>query len=205
MTKRTARSQAAAAIVALVFSLAIVAIPLAAQNPDSNGQSAVVVAHLPLSGHPATQMLLQRREDKQYLYVDQGDQQGVLVIDVTRPSHPSVVERTAWPARTAEGQVQPLGSGLAVSERPDGRVAAVSRRPARQTVNVLDMTDAAHPQVLQTFSGVTSMLPDTDRNLIFITNADGLWIVRHRVSQAAYAQRHLCTSESALNPEPDCY
>jgi hypothetical protein len=72
-------------------------------------------------------------------------------------------------------------------------------------VNILDMTDPAHPQVLETFDGATSILPDTARNLIFIANAQGLWIVRNRVGQSAYAMRHQCTSEAAINPEPDCY
>jgi hypothetical protein len=82
---------------------------------------------------------------------------------------------------------------------------APSTSRSLQTVNVLDLTDPAHPQVLQTFFGVTSTLPDTARNLIFIANADGLWIVRHREGQSAYAMRHQCTSEAALDPEPDCY
>jgi hypothetical protein len=59
--------------------------------------------------------------------------------------------------------------------------------------------------VLETFDGATSILPDTARNLIFIANAQGLWIVRNRVGQSAYAMRHQCTSEAAINPEPDCY
>jgi hypothetical protein len=171
---------------------------MAAQKTNTNGNSAVVVAHLPLPGPSATQMLLQRQNGKLYLYVDQGGRERVAMIDVTRPSNPSVVNHLAWPGRMAKGDLQPLGSGLALSEAPEAAHAP-------QTVSVLDMSDPAHPRVLETFYEVTSTLPDIARNLIFIANADGLWIVRNRVGQSAYALRHQCTSEAALDPEPDCY
>jgi len=178
---------------------------MAAQDPSTNGHSATVIAHLPLPGPSATQMLLQRRDGKLYLYVDQGRKQSVAVVDVTRPSHPSVVNHVAWPGRVADGEMQPLGSGLALSEAPESETMAPGTSRTPQTVSVLDLADPAHPRVLQTFSGVTSTLPDMARNLIFIANADGLWIVRNRVGQSAYAMRHRCTSEAALDPEPDCF
>jgi len=191
-------NRTAATITIVLSCLALVAIPMAAQDSNMNGHSATVVAHLPLPGPSATQMLLQRQGSKLYLYVDQGGKQGVAVVDLTSPSHQSVVNHVGWPGRVADGEMQPLGSGLALSEAPE-------TPHAPQTVSVLDFADPAHPQVLQTFSGVTSTLPDIARNLIFIANADGLWIVRNRVGQAAYATRHRCRSEAALDPEPDCY
>jgi len=139
------------------------------------------------------------------LYVDQGRKQSVAVVDVTRPNRPSVVNHVAWPDRVADGEVQPLGSGMALSEAPETQTMASGTSRTPQTVSVLDLADPAHPQVLQTFSGVTSTLPDIARNLIFVANADGLWIVRNRVGQSAYAMRHRCTSEAALDPEPNCY
>lgn len=201
MPKKIARKQATV-IAVVAFSVAMLTVSMAAQAPDSNGQSAVIVAHLPLSGPPARQMFLQRQGGRLFLYVDQGDVAGAAVVDVTKPSHPDVVSHATWPARVANGQEQNLGSGLAISEQPEG---TLSRQPKSETLNVLDVTDLKHPQILQTFYGVTSALPDAARNLIFVANGDGLWIVRHRVGQGAYAMRHLCTSEAALTPDPDCY
>jgi len=202
MEKQFIQTRSVAVLAILACSLALATTPLAAQSPDANGQSAVIIAHLPLPGPSASQMLLQRQNGKLALYVDQGDRQGVAVVDISSPGHPKVINRAVWPGRTADGQVQIIGSGLAISEQAEG---ALSRRPASQTLNILDITDPQHPQVLQTFTGVTSVLPDASRNLIFIANGDGLWIVRHRVGEGAYALRHLCTSEAALTPEPDCY
>jgi len=203
MRTKIARYRTAATITIVLSCLALAVIPMAAEN--TNVHSATVVAHLPLPGPSATQMLLQKQGSRFYLYVDQGGKQGVAVVDVTRPSHASVVNHAAWPRRVADGELQPLGSGLALSEAPENQAMTTSTSRTPQTVNVLDLADPAHPQVLQTFSGVASTLPDIARNLIFITNADGLWIVRHRVGQSAYAMRHRCTSEAALDPEPDCY
>jgi hypothetical protein len=203
MTRKSSVRHAAGTVAAIAFCAALLCAPLAAQGPDSNGQSAVVIAHLAMPGPAADQMLLQRQSGKWLLYFDQGDKQGVAVINVTAPNHPKVVSYAAWPGRTANGQLESAGSGLAISERPEA--AMLGRRPATERVNVLDITDPQHPQVLQRFSGVTSVLPDAARNLIFIANGDGLWIVQHRIGQGAYAMRHLCTSEAALTPNPDCY
>lgn len=203
MTKEIGRKQAVGVVAAIALSVAMLTVPVAAQGPDSNGESAVVVAHLAMPGPAANQMLLQRQGGQWLLYFDQGVKEGVAVVDVTTPNHPRVVEHAAWPGRTAEGQIQTAGNGLAISERPEG--ATVGQRPAAQRVNILDITDPQHPQVLQKFSGVTSVLADAEGNLIFIANGEGLWVVRHRTRQGAYARRHPCTSEAADMPEPDCY
>jgi len=203
MTNGIARRQAASVVAGVALSVVLLAVPLMAQGRDPNGQSAVIIAHLVLPGPAANQMLLQRQGGKRLLYVDQGAKQGVAVVDVTNPSHPGVVNHAAWPGRTADGQLQIVGSELAISERPE--TTTLSHSPASQRVNVLDVTDLQHPQVLQAFSWVTSILPDAARNLIFIANGEGLWIVQHRIEQGAYAMRHPCTSEAAETPEANCY
>ena len=202
MTKGIAK-QAGGVAAAVTFSVILLPVLLMAQGPDSNGESAVVIGHLAMPGPSANQMFLQRQVGKRLLYFDQGDKQGVAVIDITSPDHPRVVGHVAWPGHTANGQVENVGSGLAISERPDD--GTLGHAPASQRVNVLDVTDLQHPQVLQTFSGVTSILSDVARNLIFIANSEGLWIVQHRIGQAAYAMRHPCTSEAAEMPEANCY
>lgn len=175
----------------------------ASRNADSNGDSANVVAHVPLSGPAAAQMILRRQGDRQYLYVDQGPEQGVTIVDVTRPSRARVVSHVGWPDGTRIDQLRSLGHGLALSESPQAKTASLRATP--ENLNVLDLRDPAHPHVLKSFQGVTSVLPDTSRNLIFVANKDGVWIVRHQMTQSAYAGRHMCTSEDWITPLPDCY
>jgi hypothetical protein len=68
-------------------------------------------------------------------------------------------------------------------------------------VRVLDMSDPANPRTLQTFDGVTSVLADDSRSLIYIANGDGLWVLRHRQVRPPLPQ---CDSESVFSPIADC-
>jgi hypothetical protein len=50
-----------------------------------------------------------------------------------------------------------------------------------QSLRLLDLSDPANRRTLQTFEGVSSLLLDDGRNLIYITNGEGLWILSHNV------------------------
>ena len=43
---------------------------------------------------------------------------------------------------------------------------------------VLDLSEPKNPKPLQTFDGVTRVLADDGRHLIYIANGEGLWILR---------------------------
>jgi hypothetical protein len=45
-------------------------------------------------------------------------------------------------------------------------------------VTILSFADPEHPAVARQFLGVTSMLKDTSRGLIYLVNSDGLWVLR---------------------------
>src|ERR1700740_3858042 len=49
-------------------------------------QPATVVAHIPLSGYPASQMDLRESGGKRYLYIGTHSQEGLTVVDVTDPN-----------------------------------------------------------------------------------------------------------------------
>ncbi len=199
---RSSRPILAAALLALCVAMVPNA-RAASRRVDSNGDSAAMIAHIPLTGPAATQMILQRQGGKQYLYVNQGPEQGVTIVDVTRPSRASVVSHMDWPKGSKPGQLQTLGHGLALSTTPQARNASLRATPEK--LNVLDLRDPAHPHVLKSFDGVTSVLSEPARNLIFVANKEGVWILRHQMTQSAYAGRHMCTSEDWITPLPDCY
>jgi hypothetical protein len=67
-------------------------------------------------------------------------------------------------------------------------------------LNVLDLSDPKHPRTIQTFSGVTSVLPDDTRQLVFIANNEGLSVLSHKQPYI----RPLCTSEDAMKSDPEC-
>jgi hypothetical protein len=166
---------------------------------------AKVIGHVPLSGR-VRQLFLQQEGRRQYLYVQQRSQQGFTVVDVTKPDRPKVVDRVPEETLTA------VGSGLAISETPDhsamanSRVAGISTRAragsgiVSESVRVLDVSDPAHPRTAQTFDGVTSILPDAARNLIYIANGNGVWVVSHQ----RVLRRHRCSSSDEMSPMPNC-
>jgi hypothetical protein len=76
-----------------------------------------------------------------------------------------------------------------------------------ETVRVLDLSDPRNPKTLETFNKVTSVLADGGHGLIFVTNNDGLWILRY--SRPALLEpakkKPPCDSESEIQAmPPDC-
>ncbi len=63
--------------------------------------------------------------------------------------------------------------------------SAPTQQALKQTVTVLSFADPEHPTVGRRFLGVTSMLKDTSRGLIYLVNSDGLVL---RVEPAADIQ-----------------
>jgi len=166
-------------------------------------QPATVVAHLALSGSSTSQMDLHENGGKQYLYISANSNEGVTVVDVTNPGQPKVIRRLAWPNEASTGRLQMVSGGLALAEGPDNDSMAATPPPST-TVTVLDLSDLANPRTVLSFSGVTSTLQDEAHNLVYITNREGLWILRDNQALAAAAKRHACTSDDAYNDVASC-
>ena len=167
-------------------------------------QPATIVAHVPLSGSPANEINLQENGGKQYLYISAHSNQGVTIVDVTNPGQPNVVRRLAWPNQASSGRLQLVSAGLALAEEPDSGSIAADPVPSTRTVKILDSSDPANPRAILSFSGVTSTLNDEAHNLVYITNSEGLWIVRNNQALGAFARPHACTSDDAYNDVASC-
>jgi len=193
------------AIATLALTAILVAVvPSASAGHHSTKVSdppATVIAHIALPGAPANQMLLQERNGKEYLYLVRNSRTGFTVVDVTRASQPNLIKRVAWPDGASAGELQLVSGTLGIAEGSNSRSAAAHAEPASQTVELLDLSNPANPQTVQKFSGVTSVLTDPGRDLIYITNADGLWVVKSRPEKYVL---HPCTSDDASNPVASC-
>lgn len=196
----------------VLASLLLLVVPAAFANKDKSKDkdkknakppAARVVAHLPLEGSVPRQMFLQAQGGKQYLYIDQGAKEGYTVVDVSKPSQPAVVKHVD------AGKLRAVGSGLVITETPEGDASktVAKSHPPTESVKVMDTSDPANPKTVQTFTGVTSILQDNGRNLIYLTNNEGLWVVSNppeRVMQPEH-RKPPCTSESAIQAmPPDC-
>jgi hypothetical protein len=207
------------ALVALVGALASSAAAKAKTTNETTepAEQVTVVAHVPLPGAAVHQMFVQQQGSKQYLYIQQASKEGFTVIEVTKPDHPKIIKREAWPNTASGGQLQMVGGGLALAEAPEKGSGSTNARhelvpsktegspnsggPATESVRVLDLSDPANPKTLQTFDGVTNVLADDGRRLIYITNGEGLWILTHKRARPPLP---LCDSESVFSPIADC-
>jgi hypothetical protein len=204
------------ALAFLLFYIATASVAFAKEKgAKPEEQSAVVIRHLSLSGPAVNKMFLQEEGNKQFLYIQQASTEGFTVVDVTRPDRAKVVNHIAPPTQTAGGKMQMVGSGLALEETPDSSAiggvrhelsaakasATASGSRPTESVRVLDLSDPANPKTLQTFQGVTSVLADDGRRLIYIANSEGLWILRHKQQPPP---KPTCDSESVFSPIADC-
>ena len=110
-----------------------------------------------------------------------------------------------------------VGAGLAIVGKSDPETQNARQEPAHGKaegtlgggasggnaapfVSVLDLSDPAHPRTIQTFYGVTSMLADDRRNLLYLTNADGLWVLHHTRDVA----REVCEAALPFSEMVNC-
>jgi hypothetical protein len=169
---------------------------------------ASVIAHLPLPQATGNQMLLQKEEGKTYLYVQQASKQGFMIVDVSKPDKPNLLKRTAEASQATAGNLEMVSPDVAIAVTPEKKPSTLtsSSHPS-ETVRLLDLSDPRNPKTLQEFTGVTGVLPDGGHGLIYLTNNEGLWVLRY--SRPALLEpakkKRPCDSEAEIAAmPPDC-
>ena len=159
-------------------------------SKSTTGDRVAVLAHLALPGTAVRQIFMTQENGKQYLLLQQNVH--FAVVDVTDPKNPKIVERVG-----SEGKLASVGAGLAIAVQsdPSGQTTIPT-----QTVRLVDLSDPKNPRVVKTLTGVTSVYSEDGRQLIYATNSDGLWIIKHYET----FRLPLCTSESAENTVAQC-
>jgi hypothetical protein len=197
--------------VCAVMFLLLISVSAASENKiDSKPTDvpATVIAHLPLPQATGSQMLLQKEKGRQYLYVQQASKQGFMVVDVSKPEQPSLLKRTVESNQATAGTLQVISPDIAIAEAPEKTSATLtSNSHPTETVRVLDLSDPKNPKTLETFNKVTSLLPDGGHGLIYLTNNDGLYVLRynHPSRFEPAKTKPPCTSESEIQAmPPDC-
>jgi hypothetical protein len=174
-------------------------------NPRANAakkavkqQPISVIAHVAVPGTAAKQMLLQQQDGREYLYLLRSSGSGFTVLDVTKPEKPIIVKKVTLPQGSSTQRLDLLGSSMAIAEQTHTSTSASLDRP--ESIQLLDLQDPADPRSVQTFSGVTSLLAEDGRHLVYISNKDGLWILRRPTKLAT----HSCSSSDAISGYPEC-
>ena len=196
----------------LVLSLLLLSVALASASeqpaPKPTEVPATVIAHLALPQATGSQMLLQRDNAKQYLYVQQAGKQGFMIVDVSKPDRPSLLKRTAESNQSTAGNLQMVSPEVAIAEAPEKTPTTLtSSNHTTETVRVLDLSDPRNPKTLETFNKVTSLLPDSRHGLIYLTNNEGLWILRYNrpaLLEPAKKKPPCDSNSEIMAMPPDC-
>lgn len=192
----------------VVFLVGGLAIAGEKPEPKPTDVPATVIAHLALPQATGNQMLLQKENGKQYLYVQQAGKQGFMIVDVSAPERPNLLKRTAESNQSTSGNLQIVSPDVAIAEAPEKTASTLtSSNHPTETVRVLDLSDPHNPKTLETFNKVTSVLPDGGHGLIYLTNNDGLWVLRYTRPALLEPARKKppCDSESEIQAmPPDC-
>jgi hypothetical protein len=138
-----------------------------------------VVGHIPAANGPVTRLVSTHHYSSFYLYAEQAGH-GLTLIDVTEVKRPAVL--TSMPPTPEEGQeglFAVAGTAAIVTNQPGAAAPAATL----QTVRIMDFSDPTHPKVVREFTGVTAIGRENERGLIFVANADGVWILRQHFAE----------------------
>ncbi len=141
------------------------------KTPDNQAH---VVAHISFSGLSAVDMAMQRKvNDKYYLYVQHSKDQGISIIDVSKPTQPKAVAVIPWPDPAVSSRMNLTGDLAIIAE---SEVVPMHGSASNDDLVLWDLSNPSAPRVVQKFSGVVKWLQD-ERDFIYVLNGDGLWVV----------------------------
>ena len=135
---------------------------------------AQVVAHIPFAGLSAVDMAMQKKvNDRYYLYVQHSKDQGISIVDVSKPAQPKVVGVIPGPDPALSTRMNVTGD-LAIGA--ESEEVPMHSNTSDEDLVLWDLSNPAAPRVVQKFSAVVKWLQD-ERNFIYVLNRDGLWVV----------------------------
>jgi len=91
------------------------------------------------------------------------------------PEQPKLVEQAQLPADLANAALQTRIGDTALFAATDG--SSFDRRDTR-SITLVNFADRSNPKTVQKFESVTAVWMDSNRELIYLTNSEGLWILQ---------------------------
>jgi len=160
----------------------------AAKNKKQKGDpkdQIEVVGHVALASSAVKRFIATQHYSSYYLYAEHAD--GTLtLIDVTKKNEPVVLGDVTSASSAASGSLTAVaGTAALVSSGP----APVSADQLPQTLTIMDLSDPKNPKISRQFTGVTAVSREGGRGLIFLANADGLWVLQRHFAEDPEVQR----------------
>ncbi len=140
----------------------------------TSDSQADVVAHISFTGLSAVDMSIQKKVNgKYYLYVQHSKDQGISIIDISKPAQPKAIGVIPWPDSDVPSRMNVTGDLAIIAETG---TLPMRSGTSKDDLVLWDLSNPAVPRVMQEFSGVVKWLQE-ERNFIYVLNGDGLWVV----------------------------
>jgi hypothetical protein len=139
-----------------------------------------VVGHIPLTDGPVRRFLATQHYSSAYLYAEHNAGKSATLIDVTKPNRPTVLADVPYAPNSGSDSIT-LVAGTAALVSSEPAASGAPQAPPR-VITIMDFSDPQNPRVARVFSGVTAMSRDDQRGLIFVANADGIWILQQHLA-----------------------
>ena len=164
-------SRTLALLLTVVLVMAVSNASAKEHKPRGYDAESHVVAHISFSGLSAADMAMQRKvNDKYYLYVEHSKDQGISIIDISKPTQPKAVAVIPWPDPDLSSRMSLTGNLAVIAET---EVLPMHISTSKDDLVLWDLSNPVAPRVVQKFSGVVKWLQD-ERNFIYVLNGDGL-------------------------------
>jgi hypothetical protein len=148
----------------------------------TSDNQADVVAHISFTGLSAVDMAIQKKvNDKYYLYVQHSNDQGISIVDISKPAEPKAIGVIPWPDPAVSSRMNVTGDLAIIAETG---VLPMRSSASYDDLVLWDLSNPAAPRVVQNFSGVVKWLQD-ERDFVYVLNGDGLWVVSKPANRQA--------------------
>jgi len=171
-------------LLTVVLAIAVSSASAKEHKPRGYDLESHVVAHISFSGLSPVDMAMQRKvNDKYYLYVQHAKDQGISIVDISRPAKAKEVGVIPWPDSNVSSRMNLTGNLGIIAESETNAM----RSGNNDDLVVWDLSNPSAPRVVQKFSGVVRWLQD-DRNFIYVLNGDGLWVISEPTERQPQAE-----------------
>ncbi len=145
-----------------------------------------VVGHVPLTNGPVRRFFTTQHFSSYYLYAEHDPGGNITLIDVTRMTQPAVLSDVSYPSNGGSGSILAVaGTAALIASEPGSQAIAA----APQTIRIMDFSDPQRPKVAREFTDVTAIGRDDRRGLVFVANADGVWILHQHLEEDPEVQK----------------
>jgi hypothetical protein len=144
-------------------------------RPQSKAVGIYLIGHLPLPETTVSRISAASDPSQPLLQLTDAVHGTLAVVDVTQPARPKLLQQSRLPAELAQANVQVrVGDAALLTLSQNDSPAHADP----QSVTLVSFADPSNPKTLQRFEDVTAVWNDRDRDLIYLSNAEGLWILK---------------------------